>query len=89
MKSLGYGAKKFVQLQVLFTGMNAILVLFLNTFLLKEYGSTSKEVILYNVIMALVQPIAMITAMMFTEKFHALLTQRVGFIFYGSALIIL
>lgn len=89
MKSLGYGAKKFVQLQVLFTGMNAILVLFLNTFLLKEYGSTSKEVILYNVIMALVQPIAMITAMMFTEKWHALLTQRVGFIFYGSALITL
>lgn len=82
-------AKKFVQLQVLFTGMNAILVLFLNTFLLNSYGSTSKEVILYNVIMALVQPVAMITAMKFTEKFHALLTQRIGFIFYGCALIIL
>ncbi len=89
MKSLSGGARKFVQLQVLFTGMNAILVLFLNTFLLNKYGSTSKEVILYNVIMALVQPIAMITAMFFTEKFHALLTQRIGFIFYGSALVTL
>ena len=78
-----------MQLQVLFTGMNAILILFLNTFLLNSYGSTSKEVILYNVIMALVQPIAMITAMKITEKWDALLTQRIGFIFYGSALVIL
>jgi len=89
MKSLNRDAKKFVQLQVLFTGMNAILVLFVNTFLLNAYGSFSKEVILYNVIMALVQPIAMIVAMKFTEMKEALFTQRIGFIFYGTALIVL
>lgn len=89
MKSLSRETKKFVQLQVLFTGMNAILVLFVNTFLLNAYGSFSKEVILYNVIMALVQPIAMIVAMKFTEMKEALFTQRIGFIFYGTALIVL
>lgn len=88
-KKLTRGARRFVQLQVLFNGMNAILTLFLNTFLLNSYGSTSKEIIIYNVIMALMQPAAMITAMIFTEKFHALLTQRIGFVFYGAALVTL
>lgn len=89
MRGLSYDSRKFVQLQVLFTGMNAILTLFINTFLLNAYGSFSNQVLLYNVIMALAQPIAMICAIKFTEFKNALLTQRLGFVFYGLALIIL
>ena len=86
---LSYDVRKFVQLQVLFTGMNAILTLFINTFLLNAYGTFSKEVLLYNMILALVQPVAMITAMKLTEIKSALFTQRIGFVFYGSALVVL
>jgi len=89
IEKLTRDAKKFVQLQVLFTGMSAILTLFINTFLLNAYGSFSKEVLLYNAIMAFVQPVAMITAMKLTEYSNALFTQRIGFVFYGFALIIL
>jgi len=52
MRKLSFHARKFVQLQVLYTGMNAILTLFINTFLLNAYGSFSKQVLLYNMIMA-------------------------------------
>ena len=89
MRKLSQYARKFVQLQVLFTGMNAILTLFVNTFLLNAYGSFSKQVLFYNVIISVVQPFAMIIAMRFTEIKDALFTQRIGFIFYGTALIVL
>ncbi len=89
MKRLSHEARKFVQLQVLYTGMSAILTLFINTFLLNAYGSFSKQVLIYNVVMALVQPAAMIIAMRFTEAKNALFTQRIGFVFYGLALIVL
>ena len=89
MNKLSLHARKFVQLQVLYTGMNAILTLFINTFLLNAYGSFSKQVLLYNMIMALVQPFAMIIAMKFTEWKEALFTQRIGFVFYGTALVVL
>lgn len=89
MKRLSHYARKFVQLQVLFTGMNAILTLFINTFLLNAYGSFSKQVLFYNMIMAVVQPMAMVIAMRFTEWKDALFTQRMGFVFYGTALIVL
>ena len=89
MKRLSHYARKFVQLQVLFTGMNAILTLFINTFLLNAYGSFSKQVLFYNMIMSVVQPAAMVIAMRFTEWKDALFTQRMGFVFYGTALIVL
>ncbi|MBO5069763.1 MAG: MFS transporter [Roseburia sp.] len=80
---------KFVQFQVLFTGMSSILTLFINTFLLQSFGSFSKEVLFYNMILALVQPIAMLTAMKMTEVKNALFTQRVGFVFYATALLVM
>lgn len=89
MRDITKDAKKFIQLQVMFAGMNAILTLFINTFLLGFYGSFSKEVLIYNMIMALVQPVAMITALKLTERKNALLTQRVGFVFFGLALVVL
>ena len=72
MRDITKDAKKFIQLQVMFAGMNAILTLFINTFLLGFYGSFSKEVLIYNMIMALVQPVAMITALKLTERKNAL-----------------
>lgn len=81
--------RMFVQLQVLFGGLMSVLNLFVNTFLLKAYGSFSAEVLLYNGIMAVAQPVAMITAMKISAARNALLTQKLGFVFYGLALAIL
>ena len=54
--------RNFVLLQVFYNGMVAILTLFVNTFLLKSYGSSSKEVLFYNLVQAIAQPIAMLTS---------------------------
>lgn len=90
MKSTGQklnrDARRFIQFQVLFTGMGSILTLFVNTFLMNAFGSYSKEVLLYNVVLAVVQPAAMLTAMFLIQKKTALFTQRIGFLFYGAAL---
>ena len=51
IQKLSRDAWKFVQFQVLFTGMSSILTLFINTFLLQSFGSFSKEVFLYNIIL--------------------------------------
>lgn len=88
-KMLSHGARKFVQLQVMFSGMGAILTLFINTYLLNAYGSFSKEVILYNLVMAVANPIAMVAAMKLTDRRNALFVQQMGFVFYGTALIVL
>lgn len=88
-QKLNHDARKFIQFQVLFTGMSSILTLFVNTFLMNSFGSYSKEVLLYNVVLAVVQPVAMLTAMLLIQKKNALLTQRIGFVFYGTALAVL
>ena len=81
--------RMFIQLQVLFGGLVSVLNLFVNTFLLKAYGSFSAEVLLYNGIMAVAQPFAMVTAMKISASRNALLTQKLGFVFYGLALAVL
>ena len=88
-KNLSRDATRFIQFQVLFTGMSAILTLFVNTFLMNAFGSYSKEVLLYNIVLAVTQPVAMLTAMKLSEWKTALFTQRIGFAFYGSALTVL
>lgn len=88
-KNLPRDAKRFIQFQVLFTGMSSILTLFVNTFLMNSFGSYSKEVLVYNIVLAVTQPVAMLTAMKLTEWKTALFTQRIGFAFYGSALTVL
>lgn len=88
-KKVSKDAKLFVQLHVLFGGLVSVLNLFVNTFLLKAYGSFSAEVLLYNGIMAVAQPVAMMTAMKITTMRDALFAQRLGFVFYGLALTVL
>lgn len=89
LRTLPQKARTFIQLQAFFGGMTAILTLFVNTFLLNAFGSFSAEVLLYNGIMALVQPIAMFTALWVTSRKNALVAQRIGFVFYGLALTVL
>lgn len=81
--------RKFIWLQMQFSGISVILSLFINTFLLNSFGSYSREVLLYNVILSVVQPVAMVTAILMTNAKHALYTQRIGFVFYGLALTVL
>ena len=82
-------ARLFIGMQVLFAGVSAILSLFVNTFLLKAYGSFSAEVLIYNAVLALVQPGAMFTALAVARRGGALTVQRIGFIFYVTALTVL
>lgn len=87
--SLPQKARSFIQLQAFFGGMTAILTLFVNTFLLNAFGSFSPEVLLYNAILAVVQPAAMFTALKIVSRKNALFVQRIGFVFYGLVLIVL
>lgn len=79
----------FVFLQVFFNGMITILNIFVNTFLLKAYGNTSSEVMIYNIILATVQPLAMCTSFWISRRGGYLLTQRIGFGFYAVALVLM
>lgn len=81
--------RNFVLLQVFYNGIVTILTLFVNTFLLKSYGSSSPQVIFYNLIQAIVTPVAMITSFALSRKKSFLFTQRMGFLFYGAALVVL
>ena len=81
--------RNFVLLQIFYNGMVAILTLFINTFLLQSYGSSSPEVLFYNLIQAIVTPVAMITSFTLSRKKSFLFTQRMGFLFYGIALVVL
>lgn len=81
--------RNFVLLQVFYNGMVAILTLFVNTFLLKSYGSSSKEVLFYNLVQAIAQPIAMLTSFWVLRKKSYLFTQRLAFVFYSVVLVIL
>ena len=69
--------RNFILLQIFFNGMVAILTLFVNTFLLKSYGSSSKQVLLYNLVQAIVQPIAMLTSFAIVRKKSHLFVQRI------------
>ncbi len=81
--------RAFVFLQIFYNGLVTILTLFVNTFLLKSYGSSSNEVLFYNLIQAIVQPLAMITSFYVSRKKSFLFTQRVGFAFYCLVLVVL
>lgn len=81
--------RNFVFLQIFYNGMVAILTLFINTFLLESYGSASFEVLFYNLIQAIITPVAMITSFALSRKKSFLFTQRIGFLFYGIALVVL
>lgn len=77
----------FIFLQVFYTGITTVVNIFVNTFLLKSMGSTSNQVLFYNLIIAATQPIAMIIAISLAKKGSLLVTQRIGFVFYGIACI--
>lgn len=79
----------FVYLQVFFNAMLTILTLFVNTFLLKAYGTTSSEVMTYNLILAATQPLAMCTSFFISKKLGYINTQRIGFGFYVLVLVVM
>lgn len=79
----------FVYLQVLFNAIFTVLNIFIPTFLLKAYGNTSNDVMIYNLIMAITQPIAMCTSFWLSRKGGYLFTQRIGFGLYSVALILM
>lgn len=81
--------RNFIILQTLYSGMVVILTLFVNTFLMKAYGTSSKEVMFYNIIQAVTQPVAMITSFSLSRKKSCLFTQRIGFLFYVLVLTVL
>ena len=82
--------RNFIVLQILFNGLVTILTLFINTFIMKSNGGSSNyEVLLYNLIQAVMQPLAMMTSFLALRKRSYLFVQRMGFGFYGVALSVL
>ena len=81
--------KNFIFLQVFYNGMVSILTLFVNVFLIKSFGNSSNQVLYYNLILAITQPIAMITSFAISRRKSYLFTQRMGFLFYGLVLVVL
>ena len=79
----------FLWLQLLYTGITNVVNIFVNTFLLKSAGASSVEVLLYNLIMALVAPFAMTMAIKISDKTNPLISQRLGFLFYAVACIVM
>lgn len=81
--------RDFILLQTFYNGFVAILILFINTFIMKAYDNSSFEVLFYNLIQAIIQPLAMITSFALSRSKGHLFTQRIGFVFYFIASIIL
>ena len=81
--------RNFILLQTLYNGFVGILTLFINTFIMKAYENSSLEVLFYNLVQAITQPLAMITSFALSRKKSYLFTQRMGFVFYLTAMIVL
>lgn len=73
----------FLLAQVFFNAMIGVMNIFVNTFLLRAFGSGSAEIFRYNIVLAVVQPLAMLTSFFISSRFGYVCTQIVGFVFYG------
>ena len=86
---LGAKTWRYMLLRIVFTAGCVILNLFISTFLLKSYGSSSGELIAYNIIMRTVQPFGMFVALVLTRKFAPKLTQGMGLLLFLLSLVLL
>ena len=91
MPKIGFGGKtlRYMLLRIVFTAGCAILNLFISTFLLKSFGSSSGELIAYNIIMRTVQPFGVFVALVLTRKFAPKLTQAAGILLFLLSLVLL
>ena len=89
--SMGLGGKtlRYMLLRIVFTAGCVILNLFISTFLLKSYGSSSGELIAYNIILRTVQPFGVFVALVLTRKFAPKLTQGMGLLLFLLSLVLL
>ena len=88
---MGLGGKtlRYMLLRIVFTAGCVILNLFISTFLLKSYGSSSGELIAYNIILRTVQPFGVFVALVLTRKFAPKLTQGMGLLLFLLSLVLL
>lgn len=76
-------------MRIVFSVMSVILSLFLNTFLLKSYGTFSTELISYQLIMRTAQPFGMLAALFISSFLVSAVTQVLGLVLYLLSLILL
>lgn len=81
--------KRYMLLRIIFSAGCVILNLFISTFLLKSYGSFSRELISYNIILRFFQPVGVFLALVLTRKFAPKLTQALGLLMYFVSLVLL
>ena len=80
---------RYMLLRIVFSAMSVILSLFLNTFLLKSYGSFSKELISYQIIMRVAQPFGVLTALVISSYLAPVVTQVLGLFLYLLSMVLL
>ena len=80
---------RYMLLRVVFSGMSVILSLFLNTFLLKSYGSFSGELISYQITMRASQPVGVFTALLISSFLAPAVTQVLGLLLYLLSMVLL
>ncbi len=81
--------KRYMLLRIIFSAGCVILNLFISTFLLKSYGSFSRELISYNIILRFFQPVGVFLALVLARKFAPKLTQALGLLMYFVSLVLL
>ena len=80
--------QRFFKMHLLVSTIIRINTIFLNIFLIRATGDQS-TVIVFNIFLALVQPIAMIVAVKLIRRFSALLIQRIGLMVYMAVYVML
>jgi len=80
---------RFMALRIVFSAVTVILSLFLNTFLLRSYGSFSQELISYQIIMRVSQPVGVFVALLVSSWLSPMITQVLGLLLYLLSMVLL
>lgn len=80
--------KKFLIFYTCFAVFTCFTNTFINTFLMKATGST-EGVMLYNIVLAMVQPFAMVASVYVMRRKTPLFTQRIGILLYAAVFVTL
>lgn len=80
--------KVFLQVYACFALMTSFSGTFINTYLIRATGS-DENVMIFNIILAVVQPFFMLIAVYLMRLKSAIFSQRIGFILYAAAFCVL
>ncbi|MGN0764356.1 MAG: hypothetical protein ACI4MK_13245 [Aristaeellaceae bacterium] len=79
---------RFLKVYACFAVLIQFQGIFLNTYLIKATGTT-QSVMLFNIVLAVIQPFVMLLAVMLIRKTSALFSQRIGLALYAAVFLAL